>query len=167
MDTNMSDDRQSVYEIGYLIGTSVPEEKVPAEADAVRKLIADAGASIIAEEAPQKTGLAYTIRTKNVSGSYESYDQAYFGWTKFELSSGAIEALKAAVEKHPSIIRMLLLSTVRENTYLGKRAQSFAAEPAKRSPEAAVAVEKKEAAPAAPASIEDMDKSIDAMVKEV
>jgi ribosomal protein S6 len=164
---DMRDDRQGVYEIGYLIGTSIPEEKVPGEAAAVKKIITDAGASVIAEEAPRREDLAYTIRTKNVSGSYESYDQAYFGWIKFELASAAIEAVKKAVEKHPTVIRMLLLSTVRESTYLGKRAMAAGAEQAaKRTAEAAKSEDKPAAAVAAPASIVDMDKSIDALVKE-
>lgn len=164
----MDEDRQSVYEIGYLIGASIPGEKILGEAEAVKKLIADAGASFIAEEAPKRERLAYTIRVKNVSGSYESYDEAYFGWIKFELASKAVEALKKAVESRPSVIRMILITTVRENTYLGKRAASVAAEASNHpsSAEAAKLEEKKEAIVSAPASIEDMDKSIDAMVKE-
>ena len=107
------EDRPTVYEIGYLIATSVPEEHVPAEADKVRKIVTDAGASIIAEEIPHRERLAYTMRIKTVSGSYEKYDEAFFGWVKFELGSSKIEAIKKAVETLPSMLRMLLITTVR------------------------------------------------------
>lgn len=153
------EDRLQVYEIGYLIASSVAEENIPAEADKVKKIVTDAGASVIAEEMPHKETLAYTIRRKMVSGSYEKYDEAYFGWVKFELASTKVEAMKKAVEIVPSVLRMLLTTTVRENTYLGKRAPQVAQK-------AAITIEeKKDVQP--PATVEEMDKSIDDMVKEV
>jgi ribosomal protein S6 len=153
------DDRLSVYEIGYLITASVGEEGVSAQADAVRKIVNDAGASTISEEAPHRVRLAYTIRRKTVAGSYEKHDDAYFGWIKFELGSDKVEAVKKSIEILPSVLRMLLTTTVRENTFLGKRA------PAMIMPRAPLtaAVDKKDVPPA---SVEEMDKSIDEMVKE-
>jgi ribosomal protein S6 len=159
-------DNMSVYEIGFLIAPSVPEEKIPGEAEAITKIVTSAGASVIAEEAPHRTKLAYEMRKKNVGGTYEKYKEAYFGWTKFEAGSDGVEAIKKAIEAHPSILRMLLISTVRENTYLGKRAPAIAAELSLKK-EGAVEKsgdDKKE--PVAPVSIEEMDKSIDEMVKE-
>jgi ribosomal protein S6 len=177
-------ERLPVYEIGYLIA-GVPQERMSVEADAIKKLVADAGAVTIAEEAPRSERLAYVMRKKTVAGSYDSYDTADFGWIKFEVGSDKIEALKMAVEAVPSVLRMLLITTVRENTYLGKRvpaAASFMAKPpagpsehswrSNLPPEIALAAEpadkapKKETAPVAPASVEEMDKSIDEMVKE-
>ncbi|MEN9913126.1 MAG: hypothetical protein RLY66_534 [Candidatus Parcubacteria bacterium] len=154
-------DEQSVYEIGYLIASSIPEEKVQGEADAVKSIITGSGASVLAEEAPHRQHLAYTMSKKTVSGGYDKYDIAYFGWTKFELGSDKIEAVKKAIELHPSVLRMLLISTVRENTYLGKRAQALVSASA---PLGDKVEDKKDAAPA---TIEEMDKSIENMVKEV
>jgi ribosomal protein S6 len=161
-------DNQSVYEIGYLIVSSIPEEKVPAEAEAITKIVKASGASMIADEAPHRMKLAYEMRKKNVGGTYEKYNDAFFGWTKFEVGSDKIEAVKKQIEAMPSILRMLLIATVKENTYLGKRAPAIAAEISLKKgdkTEEAAPVAKKEAA--APASIEEMDKSIDDMVKEV
>lgn len=154
-------DEQSVYEIGYLIATSIPEEKIPGEADAIKSIITEAGASILAEEAPHRQHLAYTMSKKTVSGGYDKYDVAYFGWTKFELGSDKVEAVKKAIELHPSVLRMLLISTVSENTYLGKRA------PALTSAVASSGDKVEDKKDAAPATIEEMDKSIENMVKEV
>ncbi len=170
-------DNMSVYEIGYLIVSSIPEEKIPVEVEAITKIINASKASIIAEEAPHLIKLAYEMRKKNVGGSYEKYNESYFGWIKFEVGSDSIEDIKKAVETLPSVLRMLLTSTVRENTYLGKRAPVIAAEIAlkkgsanERSEESAsvgaseIRASKKDVAPA---SVEEMDKSIDEMVKEV
>ena len=164
MDEN-HDDRQSVYEIGFLIATSIAEENVPAEYDKIKKIVADAGASVIADDAPHKMRLAYTMRRKTVAGSYESYDEAYFGWVKFELGSSSIEAVKKEVETLPSVLRMLLITTVSEPTYLGKKAPAIAAvfSPKRTASEGAGGEAKKNAAPA---TVEEMDKSIDDMVKE-
>lgn len=164
---DIHDVRQGVYEIGYLIASSVPEEKVASEAEAVKSIITKAGASVIADELPHAEQLAYMMRKKTVSGTYDKYNSAYLGWIKFEVASGVVESIKKAVELHPSVLRMLMISTVRENTYLGKNASAIAAEiSAKKSaPVEAEKTEEKTDVP--PASIEDMDKSIDAMVKEV
>ena len=163
--TETDHDDQSVYEVGYLISSSIPEEKVPEASEAVKKLITDAGSSIIADEAPHRQQLAYTIRKKTVSGAYDKHDIAYFGWIKFELGSDKIEAVKKEIELLPAVLRSMIISTVRENTYLGKRAPAVIATPAFA---AATGIgaddEKKEVV--APASIEEMDKSIENMVKE-
>jgi len=166
MNDKTNEDRLAVYEIGYLVVRSVPEDKVAEEADKIKAIITKAGATIIADETPHLENLAYTMRVKTVSGSYEKSEQAYFGWVKFEVSSGAIEAIKSSVESMATVLRMIVLKTVKENTYMGKRASAIAAAIApKRTAEAEIApIEKKEQAPV---SIEDMDKSIDEMVKEV
>jgi len=160
-------DRLSVYEIGYLVVSSVPEERLSAEVDSIKKIITDAGAVIIADEMPVKHQLAYTMRRKTVSGSYEKYDEAYFGWVKFEMNSDKVEAVKKSIEVHPAILRMLLITTVRENTYLGKKALAFIsrATPSQEVKEESAPVIAEE--PVTPATLEEMDKSIDEMVKEV
>ena len=172
-DTN-KDDRLAVYEIGYLVAGSVAEEKVSEEAEKVKGIITNAGSSIIVDEAPHLENLAYTMRVKTVSGSYEKYDKAYFGWVKFEVSSSIVESIKKSVELMPTILRMILLSTTKENTYLGKRASQIAATIAPKRAlgmapivGAGVGALPEDTKDIAPATIEEMDKSIDDMVKEV
>lgn len=167
MQENIRGDHQKVYEVGYLIA-GVPEERVAIENEAIRSLVTESGATIIAEEAPRHELLAYTISKKTVSGSYDKYDAASFGWIKFEVGSDKIETLKKAIEAVPSVLRLLLITTTSENTYLGKRAPAVAEALTKQSSGnqggAVEEVAKKENAPAA--TVEEMDKSIDNMVKE-
>lgn len=150
----------SVYEIGYLIVSSIPEEKIPETVEDIKRIITDSGAVILSEESPVRQSLAYTMRRKTVSGAYEKYDLAYFGWVKFELDSASIDAVKKTIEIHPAILRMIILSTVRENTYLGKRASMLSRQDVVPSPD------RSEDKSVAPATVEEMDKSIDDMVKE-
>lgn len=164
------EDRMTVYELGYLIASSIPEEKLGAEVEVIKKIISDAGASVISEEMPHLEDLAYTIRCKTVSGSYEKYDRAYFGWIKFELGSSAIDSVKKAVEIIPSVIRMLIITTVREDTYLGKHIPAMTTKGMTteegKVPEPAIGVGALPPVDVAPATIEEIDKSIDDMVKE-
>jgi ribosomal protein S6 len=162
------EDRMTVYEIGYLISSSIPEEKVELEVEAIKKIISDAGASVVSEENPHMEDLAYTIRRKTTSGSYDKYDKAYFGWIKFEVGSSSIEAIKKSVEIIPSIVRMLLITTVRENTFLGKHAPAIAAKAVFSTEDGKItpATNVESLVDSAPATIEEIDKSIDNMVKE-
>lgn len=176
MDETTNKDHLSVYEIGYLMVSSIPEEKLVDETATLKSLVEKNGGSIIAEEAPKRHDLAYSMSKKTVSGSYDNYDQAYFGWVKFEIEPGKVESVKNAFETQSSILRILLISTVRENTYLGKRASSIAADLAGDKDERSGSdraekndteneddsVSEQKPKP----SVEEMDKSIDEMVKE-
>lgn len=154
-------DRLSVYELSYLIASSVPEERVGDEYAKLNKIIADSGAVMIAEEQPKLEDLAYTIKKKTVAGSYDKFDKAYFGWVKFEVNPSKIDLIKKSSELIDSFIRVLVITTIKENTYLGKRA-SATNELEVEVVEKAQEVQETETT----ASPEEIDKSIDAMVKE-
>jgi ribosomal protein S6 len=160
-----SKDRLTVYEVGYLIGSSIPEEKVAEEVEKIHEIINDAGSAIVSEEFPRPLDLAYTIRKKTVAGSYDKFDKAYFGWIKFEVGTDKIESIKKSIEVIPSIIRTLNITTVKENTYLGKHSSSIAKIPSEveKATEVGNQADVVESVPASP---EEIDKSIDAMVKE-
>lgn len=154
-DKVLKEDRMEVYEIGYLLVSSIPAEKVAAEAEALKGILSKKDAAFIAEEAPELRNLSYEM-TKKVGATNQRFNEGYFGWFKFEMAAKSIEAVKKAFEERPSMLRMLLITTVKEATYLGKKAPVVEA-PVTESAEAPVV---------APASAEEMDKSIDAMVKE-
>jgi|ERR1035437_2756370 ribosomal protein S6 len=178
MKSNTNDEKGKVYEIGYVLVSSIPQEKVAAEATSLKDVLVKAGASVLAEENPELTQLAYTM-VKKIHGSNQRFSEGYFGWLKFELSTEAVESVKKAFDNAENILRYLLIITVKENTYLGKRAPATA--PISREM-GIIAPEKGVDAVADVASVgtidaageaivveasssEDMDKSIDAMVK--
>ena len=111
----MEGDTTTIYELGYHITTTLPEEKLPAEVSAIKAVLENAKVEVIAEEYPKHTALAYTIVKKNQSGTIKSND-AYFGWVKFAVASSEIEAIKTAFDANDNIIRFIIVKTVRENT---------------------------------------------------
>lgn len=162
------EDKVTVYELGYLISPTISEDKVVVETDSIKKILNDAGANIISDGLPYRQAIAYTIRKKTVGGSYDNYDQAYFGWIKFEVDSLSIESIKKAVDVLPSIIRTLIVVTVKENTYLGKHAPVINSKESSESDLEKIPSTSTDSPEnlGAPATIEEIDKSIDAMVKE-
>jgi ribosomal protein S6 len=167
MEETIKDGAKKVYEIGYLLVSSVPPEKVGDVVTTLKDVLSKKKAEIIAEEAPELMTLAYTM-TKKIGTVHHRFDQAYFGWVKIEVSGSEIEEIKKAFEMHADMLRMLVMSTIRENTYLGKKA--IAAPTLVNSlnqPEGEIAGTEipSEDAKVAKASGE-IDKSIDEMVKE-
>ncbi len=163
MEKNLKEDRMQVYEIGYLLVSSIPDEKVGAEVENLKGSLSKKGAEFIGEEAPELKTLAYTM-VKKIGPTNHRFDKGYFGWFKFELPAKEIEAIKKSFEENPHMLRMLLINTIRENTYLGKKSPVPTPEVGVEViPEATLDVAP-ESAPVA--TIEEMDKSIDAMVKE-
>lgn len=150
----MKEDRMQVYEIGYLLVSSIPEEKVASEVEVLKAILTKKGAEFIGEEAPELKTLAYAM-VKKIGPTNHTFDKGYFGWIKFELAAKEIESVKKAFEENTNMLRMLLINTIRENTYLGKKSPVSATEPMIDSAIEPVV-----------ASTEEMDKSIDAMVKE-
>lgn len=108
-------DKVTVYELGFHIATTLPEEKLPAEVTAVKDVLEKAGVEFISEEFPKLVSLAYTIVKKTQSGTMK-FDDAYFGWVKFAVDSGKLAEIKAGLESNSNIVRFLIIKTVRENT---------------------------------------------------
>lgn len=167
MEKVIKDDQSQVYEIGYLLVSSIPEEKVNSEVESLKEILTKKDAEFLGEEAPELRTLAYTM-IKKMGTSNHRFDQGYFGWFKFELAKKNIESVKKAFEENKNMLRTLVIATVRENTYLGKKA-----------PVAAIISKEDEVVPVDiqatdtqvdlltnPVSVEEIDKSIDEMVKE-
>jgi ribosomal protein S6 len=120
METENKKEGLKVYEIGYHIVPSIPEEKVPAEADAIKALLAKYKAELIAEEAPKLKPLAYQM-VKNAGIVRGKFNDAYFGWVKFETGAEEIVKIKEAFDANDHMLRYLLITTVRENTMVGSK----------------------------------------------
>lgn len=159
----MKEDRSQVYEIGYLLVSSIPEEKVAHEVDSLKEILSKKGAEFISEEAPELRTLAYTM-VKKIGPSNHRFDKGYFGWFKFELSAKEIEGIKKNFEANVNMLRMLVISTIKENTYLGKKSPVPMPEVPVEAP--VDSVESGLDPVSSSAVVDDMDKSIDAMVKE-
>jgi ribosomal protein S6 len=119
-------DKRPVYEVGFHLLPSITEEGLGAAVEKVRALLN--GAEIIAEGAPVKTTLAYTIE-RAATGKHEKFTQSYFGWIKFvaEDRSG-LPALEASLLAQHEVLRAILIETVREDVKETPRRAVFASD---------------------------------------
>lgn len=131
-------DESKVYEIGYLLVSSIPEEKVSAKVDELKTVLSAKKVEMIGEEAPVLETLSYTM-IKKVGTKNVRFTQAYFGWVKFATEPENIVKIKEAFDADGEILRFLLITTPRENTYLGKRTSTVMKEEVVEAPSEVVA----------------------------
>ena len=150
-----------VYELGYHIVSTVAEENVPKEVESLKAIVLKDGGSLVSEGEPKLINLAYSM-TKSVADAKKKFTSAYFGWIKFETKSELIPEMKKKIDAVGTVLRYLLIKTVRENTMF--------------TPKLTVRTPGKEEAPKVKksikttetkaASVEELDKSIDELVLE-
>lgn len=159
--TITKNNEEKIYEIGYHLISSIAEENVPAEVERIKAILDKEKAIIILEETPKLRPLAYAIK-KAFGGTYKVFDKAYFGFIKFELPEGGdIQNIDSSLKSNESVLRHLVIKTVRENTMYSPKITVFSDKESKPKI-TAVKVEKIEK----PASIEEIDKSIDELIDE-
>lgn len=152
---------KQIYEIGFHIVPSVPEEKLGAEFSLLKKIIEDNSGAVIHEEMPKLRTLAYEMR-KETSGKYQKYNTAYFGSVKFEVVPEGALKINEAFIADPSILRYLLVKTVRENTMTTPRIPFY-----RKTEIPKMEDNKDQKAPEkTPVSEIELDKAIDAAIAE-
>lgn len=110
-------DSSKVYELGYLLVASLPDEKIVDEVASLKELLVKNGSDIISSEDPILIDLAYSM-VKVVSTQRQKYNRGYFGWIKFDTEAEAIASIQKALDLSPTVLRYLIVKTVRENTLL-------------------------------------------------
>lgn len=154
-----TDSRLKIYEIGYLLVPTIAEEQLAAEVHNIKAIIEKNDGTFITEDFPKLRPLAYMMR-KTTTGQHSKFTNAYFGWIKFEINPSIIPEVQATLEKNDSILRFMVIGTVRENTLYTQR---VAYSPAG---EAAPLVEKTEEVAKEKMSEEEIDKTIENLVVE-
>jgi len=114
-----------VYELGYWLVPTIPEDGVDAQVTELKNKLKNFGAGeIIAEENPYLREIAYEM-CKVISNQNNYFTEGYFGWIKLELDPARVQELTRDLEVDPTIIRSMLIGTVRENTTYTKRPTTF------------------------------------------
>jgi ribosomal protein S6 len=109
-----------VYELGYHLVPTLSVEQIPGASGAVRGMIERISKDIIAEELPVFIDLAYQV-VKTIEHKNKRYDDAYFGWIKFEGNPDDIATLEEELKKDVNVLRYLVTKTLRENTFISKK----------------------------------------------
>jgi len=112
--------RMGVYEVGYLLVSTVPEEGVGEEVTRLKDTLSENGASFISEEFPKLIDLAYEM-TRSIENKKQKFNNGYLGWIKFEVNSSQAKTIKEILDKDEKLIRFILIKTVKENTMSVKR----------------------------------------------
>jgi ribosomal protein S6 len=110
-------DSSKIYELGYILVSSLPDEKIADEVASLKDLLTTNGAEVISSEDPILIDLAYSM-TKVVAAQRQKYSRGYFGWVKFEGEPEALTAIKKVLDLSSTMLRYLIVKTVRENTLL-------------------------------------------------
>ena len=123
------DGEKSVYEIGFLVLPSIPEDKVSDVTDAIRKVVTKEDGKEIDAEEPFMEQLAYPM-SKTVGASRYVVEEAYIGWIKFDLPADPvagvehpIETIKKGIEKIDEVLRFLLVKAPRETIFTFAKAR--------------------------------------------
>lgn len=144
-----------IYELGYLLVPTLSEEEVPSYFTSLKDMVSSFGGEFISEEIPRMIPLAYEM-TKVISNVNNKFNNAYFGWIKFEMNTENVLILKAKLDLETNIIRFLITKTVRENTIAQKK---FNLKEGLRK-----RTKKEESEDVAPMNEEEVDKEIEKMV---
>ncbi len=110
-----------VYELGFHFVPTLSEDEVVVQFSHLKSLIEKKGGTFISEETPQMIKLAYEI-SKTVKATKKRYTSAFFGWVKFEINPEEIAHIEKEVKAFETILRYIIIQTVRENTLVGNKA---------------------------------------------
>lgn len=122
-DKEMDEKKESgkVYELGYLLVPSLSEEEVSAKYGDLKDTITSKyKGEVISDDMPKMIDLAYTMK-KMINNVHSKFENAYFGWIKFEMEGSDLVEFKKKLDLDTTIIRFLITKTVRENTIATKR----------------------------------------------
>ena len=109
-----TEEKMHVYEVGFVIMPSVSEDSLSEKASAIRGIIEKARGVVISEDFPKLMPLAYPMDKVTDSGK-KVFNEAYFGWIKFEMPTASMSAVDKEISSQPEIIRSLIVKTYREN----------------------------------------------------
>ncbi|MHB1330916.1 MAG: 30S ribosomal protein S6 [Minisyncoccota bacterium] len=107
---------KEVYELGYLVLPSIPEDGLSDVVNAIKGIIKKSGGVEIASENPIKFDLAYTM-SKVVGARKYVVDDAYIGWVKFEVEPSSTLEINEAVKGLDEVLRFLLIKAPRETHF--------------------------------------------------
>lgn len=150
-----------IYEIGFHILPTVPEEKLQEIVSKLEDSITKNRGSVISQEFPKMRALSYDIKER-VETKYLSFSKAYFGWIKFETDPSAVGKIKDEASNNDNILRFIIIKTVKENTMQAFKPPMQMREGGREETKSFKEIPSQ--TPKAEISEEEIDKSIDELV---
>lgn len=118
-----------VYELAFHLDPELPSEEVKKQYAGIKASIEAVG-SVVAEGAPERIQLAYTISRQETSGRRD-FDSAYFAWIAYETDSTKHEDALGAIKANTKVIRYLDILTTKDVARHAAEMHELAAAPLK------------------------------------
>jgi len=103
-----------IYEVGFLLDGDLPEESISGEVQKIKDVLETGEYRFISEGIPHKRDLEYTI-TVSRDGSKRAYDNAYFGWVKYERQTNDIKEVQDKIRQNQNVVRFILVKAITED----------------------------------------------------
>jgi ribosomal protein S6 len=142
---------QKLYEISYLIISSLRDEEAFAQNQKIKNFITDLDGSIIEEWPPKRKTLAYEIKKQN---------SAYFVNLRFQLKSLSLKDFEKKIKSEKNILRYLIITTSKTQLKEMNKSKDVIREKFKKVSTAKTAPEDK-------AQIEELDKKLEEILKKI
>lgn len=113
VDVGETESEPGVYEVGYHIVPTIPEEALEGEVKKITAVLKGFDADFVGERFPAHITLAYPIE-KKIDGTLRSFATAYFGWIAFAAPAPRIAELKAVLDANQNILRSMIIATSRD-----------------------------------------------------
>ena len=123
-ENTLKNEGTKVYEVGYLLLPNIEESKVREESLKIRDIIENNKGLFLSEGSAEMKALTYPM-AKAISGRKQKFEEAYFGWIKFEGNSDMVTSVKTELDKYENILRFILITTVKENTIMPSKSGKF------------------------------------------
>ncbi|PIR39983.1 MAG: hypothetical protein COV33_02280 [Candidatus Zambryskibacteria bacterium CG10_big_fil_rev_8_21_14_0_10_34_34] len=156
-------EESQVYEVGFHLLPTVPEENLEAVVTNLQSLITKGGGTIISEEFPKMRPLAYDIK-KRIDIKHITFSKAYFGWVKFEATSDLLGKINNGFKTAENVLRFIIVKTVRENTM--QLVKSPISKRDENREEKSIPTVEKPSVKKVKISDDELDKSIDQLVTD-
>lgn len=144
-----------IYELGYHVMPNLSEEELAKTVEGFKGALSKMGGTIIADQYPTAMTLAYDV-VKEIENKNRKFRNSFFGWIKFDLDPSLLDEFKAGLDKNLSMLRYILIRTVREST-LAVPKLAHKGMPRRTAPDAEAGAPMDEVA---------VDKKIDEMITE-
>lgn len=102
------DAENRLYELGYVLISAIPEDKVASEVTKIKDAITERGCSVEASADPSLRDLAYPMSLSK-EHKKTTYTAGYFGWVVFDGEPEAAVAIDDMMKKSETVLRYLLI----------------------------------------------------------
>lgn len=109
-----------VYELAVLFVPTIDETQVFSLFGDLKNMLETKEVSFVSEDTPKKFELAYEM-SRTIQNKKTWFSEAYFSWIKFEADASTVKVINDTLLRDESIIRFMIIKTVKENTIFSKK----------------------------------------------